>query len=528
MIVDSSELPSDAVITADICIIGAGAAGISIAQSFFSSSLTVALLEGGGMEYEEESQELYKGINKGFPYPLEGSRARYFGGTTNYWAGHVRPFTDNDFDGKPWIGVEGWPITKSDLDDYYQHAFNICMHGTGQDQWDIAYWFKKHGITSSLMDEDKFKVIIEQVMQRSQPSFVSFGTYFKNSLEKSDNVIVYLHSNVIELNTNESGNAIVSCSAYSKTDKQFSVKAKYFVVACGGIENARLLLVSNSTIKSGIGNQKDQVGRYFCDHPHANLGTFIMSGKPQAIEKLFRYNETPSGSKYVGEIELPKKIQKKHKLTNTFMRLLPKVPHSSDGTLSAWEILDNAKKGNVPDDILYHIGNVITEIDTLVERQYYKLSQKSPQRHYKIFMITEPVPTYESQISLIDAKDKFGKQQIGLNWQLNDIDKKTLLFASKTFATEMGRLGLGRVQLKTELENEWPNYLWEKHHHLCTTRMARNSSSGVVDKNCKVFSTKNLFIAGSSTFTTASTAPPTLTIVALALRLAEHIKGKLL
>lgn len=529
MIIDSSELTSNTNIESDVCIIGAGAAGISIAQSFFGTSVSVALLEGGGMEFDSASQEIYKGERRGIPYPdLETSRARYFGGTTNYWAGHVRPLKESDFEAKPWIGVDAWPITKSDIDPYYKQAFSYCMYGTGEFEWDKDYWANKQGITSSPLDDKHFNIIIEQVMHRLKPSFDSFGAYFKENLENSSNVTVYLNSNVTELHTNEDGSSIVLCEVYSKTGKPFSIKAKYFVVACGGIENARLLLVSNSTIKSGIGNQRGLVGRYFCDHPHSNVGRFISTKKFHSIEKLFKYNATTSGSNYIGQFLLTEDVQRKHSLSSTFIRLLPKVPHSSDGTVSAWKIMDEVKKGILPDDLLYHIGNIITEIDSLIEREYYKVTHKTPEKYFSVFQIVESVPSYNSRVLLTDEKDKFGKQRIALNYQISDIDKNTLLFGAKSFATDMGRLGLGRVQLKTELENAWPEYLWEKHHHMCTTRMASDASSGVVDKNCKVFSTNNLFIAGSSVFGSAGGAPPTLTIVALALRLADHLKGRLL
>ncbi|MEJ2295127.1 MAG: GMC oxidoreductase [Candidatus Lokiarchaeota archaeon] len=524
MIIDSSELPKNTTINSDVCIIGAGAAGLAIAQQLMHSNISVALYEGGGMEYDYKSQELYKGENLGIPYPpLDSVRARYYGGTTNFWAGFVAEFSEREFEPRSWIPNSDWPIRKSDIDPYFEKAFSLCMHGSGEYRWDLQYWLDKLGIDSFPYNGDMFNFHITQIMKRTRPEYRNFGLYLYKEISKSKNVTVYLNSNITELNTNPDGNTITSCDAYTLSGNYFSIKAKHYIVACGGIENARLLLASNSTIKSGIGNSSDMVGRYFCAHPSGVLGKLFIPGKKHPFENIFAKNTTKSGSKFTGEFQLSNKYTEKYNLTNCFIWLRPiEEPYVSDGTRSAWTL-----KGKLPDHLLYHLGNVINEIDTIANRQYYKYIKETPVNEFEIQLTFESTPVYDSRVTLVNERDRFNKQLAGLDWELSDIDKNTLLKCAELFAKEMGQTGIGRVQIKDDLSSEWPKYLWTVHHHCCTTRMSDDPSTGVVDKNCKVFSMDNLYIAGSSVFSSACIGRPTYLLVALDMRLADHISKRL-
>lgn len=523
MFIGNADLHETTSIDTDICIIGSGAAGISIAKSFLNTNTQVAVIEAGGFEYDQKSQQVYKGENIGLPYPpLDVTRLRYYGGSTNHWEGNVRPFSTTDFEKHEWLPNSGWPIGKADLDPYYQEAFDICMFGTGANKWSTEYWLNELNYTNALPDSKLLELVFHQRMNRHLPGFRSFGTFFHDELEKSKNISVYLDLNVIELNAGENGNRITSISLVSKSGNLLNLRARIFVLATGGIENARLLLVSNSIIKEGIGNHNGLVGRHFCDHAIVHAGKLITTGK-KPIEKIFGSKTTASGSSFKGQLYISFEFRKRNRLTSSFISLNPEpLPYSASG-LSARRILNGIKYGDLPDNILNELGIIITDIDTLLERQYYKISDAKP-AYYSIWNRIEPSPYYDSRVMLIDETDKYGKQRIALKWTAGNTEKRTVAKTLSAFATEMGRLGIGRVRINPKVESGWENSMHVGNHHMCTTRMAGSSRDGVVDADCKVFSMDNLYIAGSSVFSTGGSGTPTLTLVALALRLAEHLK----
>lgn len=524
MFISAAELQGQPGIDTDICIIGCGAAGIAIARSFLGTNTRVAVIEGGGFEYDTESQDIYKGSSIGLPYPpLDATRLRYFGGSTNHWEGQVRPFASTDFETHEWLPNSGWPIKLPDVEPYYEQAFDICMFGSGTWQWHRDYWLNELDIPNVLPDEKIFELEFFQCMRRVQPNWRSFGTYFRDALEKSENIAVYLDLNVIELNTNEQGDSVSSASLVSKSGKRSTLRARTFVLATGGIENPRLLLVSNKTIKEGIGNQNGLVGRFFCEHPVGHAGRLVTT-ETTPIDKAFAWQTTASGSCYTARLSPSFEFRKKHRLANGFVRLLPAPPPPSESSTAAKHIVEALRRGELPDNLLSEIGTVITDIDSLIERQYHKLRHLKPE-YYTVWIRVEPVPDYSSRVLLTDARDRFGKPRVALNWNVTDLAKNTMNTLASVFSTEMGRLRLGRVQIDTGLENDWENHVHVGNHHMCTTRMAEDAQNGVVDSNCKVFSMDNLYIAGSSVFSTGGSGTPTLTLVALALRLADHLKG---
>src|SRR5882762_922857 len=114
MHIDAKALENNTVIEGDLCIIGAGAAGISMALEWINTSYKIILLEGGGFEYEDQMQDLYSGKNTGQRYfPMKAIRLHYFGGTTGHWAGFCSPFDPIDFEKREWVAHSGWPITKN-------------------------------------------------------------------------------------------------------------------------------------------------------------------------------------------------------------------------------------------------------------------------------------------------------------------------------------------------------------------------------------------------------------------------------
>ena len=261
MHIDARNIENNSLIRGDICIIGAGAAGISMALDLIGSPYKVILLEGGGFEYDDKVQDLYQGRNTGQRYfPIRSSRLHLFGGTTGHWGGLCAPFDELDFKKRSWVPHSGWPIELSDLHPYYEKA-QVPLE-LGPYRYDLEYWREQYP------DMEPFplneEVIWSKMWQFSPPT--RFGSRYRETLEKAENIHLYTYANCTNLAANEAVNRVKEIEISNHEGKTHRVRAKYFVMACGAIQNARLLLASNRQNKVGLGNDRDQVGRYFMEH----------------------------------------------------------------------------------------------------------------------------------------------------------------------------------------------------------------------------------------------------------------------
>src|SRR5579859_6659449 len=261
MHIDARELPNNSLIEGDICIIGAGAAGISMALEFLNTPHKVILLEGGGFQYESQMQDLYKGKTTGQRYfPLESARLHYFGGTTGHWAGFCSPLDPIDFEKRDWVPYSGWPIKRADLDPYYARAQkNLDL---GPYEYEDSYWIARDRKLDSL--PFNHAAVYNKMWQFSPPT--RFGEKYKDTIVKASNIHLYTYANVTNIDANEQASAIQQVTIKNFAGKAHIVKAKKFVLACCSIQNARLLLASNKQAKHGLGNDNDLVGRYFMEH----------------------------------------------------------------------------------------------------------------------------------------------------------------------------------------------------------------------------------------------------------------------
>ncbi len=503
MFVDARQLDSGQVIDADLCIIGAGAAGITIAREYIGSSIRVALIESGGMAYDETTQSLYEGENIGLPsFDLNVNRLRYFGGTTNHWAGHCRPLDPIDFESRQWTPHSGWPINRSDLDPFYVRAQPIV--GLGPYQYDdLGYWQDEIGSPALALDENRLNTV---VYNQSPPT--RFGPVYEKELQDAENVTVYLNANVLEIESNQDATQVTGLKLACIEGPPLSVSAQVYILATGGMENARILLLSNKTNPAGLGNNRDMVGRFFMDHLLLRPGAEISLSDPQTDYSLYSALHRVHDSQMFAILASPEGLLRREKLNNFRLHLLRRPPRYSQP-----------------------LGRVFSRIDGLKEEA--KQLDANPLRQKNrdvasLHLVLEPTPNPDSRIQLSSRKDLFDQQKIEVNWQTLDRDLHNARRALELAALEFGRLGLGRAYADIfGGAQRWPNNLEAGRHHCGTTRMSENEQTGVVDKNCKVHQLSNLFVAGSSVFPTIGYANPTLTIVALALRLADHTRAML-
>ena len=275
MHIDARTSENNTLIEGDICIVGAGAAGITLALQFLNAPLKIILLEGGGFEYEKAMQDLYRGKNTGLPYySLESSRLHYFGGTTGHWAGYCSEYDAIDFKKRDWVHGSGWPLSREDLDPYYGKASDILELQTSPPDADM--------MKSSLAFDRN--VIRNKMWYFSPP--VRFGKKYRDTIVNAANITLYTHANVTDIITNENVSVVEEVTVRNLAGKYLRVRAKKFVLACCAIQNARLLLASNKQARRGLGNDNDLVGRHFMEHLEMNAADLFLP-RPASLD-LYR------------------------------------------------------------------------------------------------------------------------------------------------------------------------------------------------------------------------------------------------
>lgn len=494
MLIDCRELNNKQLMSCDLCIVGAGAAGITLARSFLNSGYSICLMESGGFKPSKRTQELYKGwieFNEepGVEAYLHSSRLRYFGGTTNHWAGLCRNLDSADFRKHEWIEHSGWPIDESDIKPYYSKAAETVEIEPFED-----FDNEKKGCSDyrAFINSDD---ICWKTFHISPPT--RFGRKYRKELVNAKNVRVCINANMLRVSLNKNGDAVKHITCGTLEGIRFNVSAKYFVLSTGGVENARMLLLSNDIQKSGIGNAHDQVGRYFMEHPHyPHAANVIFTSTP---EKLTMYDRSKN-KKSFSVLGFTDRTQEKHHMLNTAMHIVTPQHNSR-------EVLD--------------AGDVFSFFDTL---RTGRSSSNGP--HFaQVLIMSELNPDPNNRVYLDDDVDRLGLRRTRLKLKLTDQHITTITKSIRIFATELARVSNGRLRINfREDDPARRGYYFPANHHAGTTRMSENPKAGVVDRDCKVHGVSNLFVAGSSVFSTVGFANPTFTIVALALRLSDHIR----
>jgi choline dehydrogenase-like flavoprotein len=508
MHVDALKSENGSIIEGDICIIGAGASGISMALDWIGTRHKVILLEGGGFSYEDKMQELYAGKTSGQRYfPLKSIRLHYFGGTTGHWAGYCAPFEEIDFKKRDWVPNSGWPITRKDLDPYYERAQKILE--LGPYEYNEAYWLSKNPSLQSLpLDR---KTLWNKFWQFSPPT--RFGKKYRDNIVHARNIHLYTYANVTSINANENLSSIDSVTIKNFAGKSHTVKAKIFVLACCAIQNARILLASNHQAPKGLGNENDLVGRYFMEHLEMKTAELWLAKPARLSMYMMDFGLTRARA----ELAITEEKQREYKILNGTAELIP-----------------------------LHIGQIMPAFIDMygegkadLEQQFKEFGEKAKKLNadsaksdefmsFQFFTRIEQGPNPDSRVQLDHENDELGMPRAKLHWELTALEKRSLRTMHEIIGKEMGKAGIGRVRLLEYLHDEkdetWPPFTGGGWHHMGTTRMSDDPKKGVVDANCKVHGIDNLYTAGSSNFVTAAAPNPTLTIVALTLRLSDHLK----
>lgn len=518
MIRDFRSYDSEDDIRCDICIAGAGAAGIALALSLAKRHHHVVLLEAGGFDYTEETQDPYVGEIVGRPYhEIATTRLRFLGGSTNHWGGMCSPLEPHDFVKRPWVPYSGWPISFDDLKPWYERAHPWVELGPFDYRREAI---SPDGTTYLPFNEERLR---HKMWHYSRPP-TSFGVEHRARLEAANSVDLLLNANLVDIELETLSDQIGGFVIQTYQGKKATVRARHFVLALGGLENPRLLLNATSDRAAGIGNERDLVGRFFMEHLNADAGQVATDDDRWAssYNSLFRDDR-----QYRAFLLSSEREQRQRQILGSAVGLGP-LFHARERSV-AYESLHKFKmawlRRRLPDDLSGHIVNLITDAFGLKEA----LEERFDPTVY-LYTEAEQAPNPDSRVSLARDRDALGLRRLRLDWRLSEIDKRSIREIAYLIGRELGRLNRGRVGLPLWLLEENiadDDPMIGGYHHMGTTRMSADASTGVVDADCRVFSTSNLFVAGSSVFTTGGCANPTLTIVAMALRLAEHLDRRL-
>lgn len=463
----------------DLVVIGAGPAGITLARALSGRGLRIALLEAGGLEPPgPEASALYAGDIVGLSYPLAASRQRFFGGTSNHWGGWCRPLDASDFEPRDWIPRSGWPIPRSALDEAYRRAHEVLAIGT--DDYDAEAWAD----ADSVLPTDGDGGFGNAAFRFSPP--VRFGTAYRDELAASPDVHVFLHATVTDLE--HEGGRVDAARVRTLDGRDYRFTAPRFVLATGGLEVPRLLLHTQRGDAAALGNASGRVGRYFMEHFGYTPGYVQARGGL----KYFRYADR-DGQALMPVLAPTPESMREHRLNNCCMLFTASEPDPD------W-----------PPGAMQTPG-LVRRLGDAAWR-------------YRVTMINEPTPNPDSRVTLTDERDALGMRRLALDWRILDRDLESVERTVRRLVRWLGSAGLGRVQFTRPISPETTERFTGGMHHMGTARMSADPADGVVDTDCRVHGTDNLFVSSSAVFPTSGYSNPTLTIVALSLRLAAHLQ----
>ena len=502
-------------LSAPICILGAGAAGITLARELAAKKRHVLLIEAGTRELEGKTQQLYVADNIGFPYyDLASCRLRYFGGTTNHWGGYCRANDAIDYEGRADLGIPGWPINHDDLAPYIERAAGVL--GIDSDFFEPAVQLKARGIDQAQLMERRSQLLETKIFQIAQNR--RFSERFRGEVAANPYIRTVEHLNAVELVMDAAGNRIDHVRARTRAGKEVTLRADRFILCCHAIENARLLLASNARMPDGIGNHAGHVGKYFMEHAHIFASRFVPSPDFPSIynrDYLARFHLNAN-------LSLTAEAMRRHGILNYYCRFNP--VYSEASVLRARKRIRRSFWQPASPDLFSDVRTVLGDLGSaFAEPARESAKRGDTPRYFELEHRIEQTPNPRSRVLLTNEPDALGLRRVQLDWQFTDLDLKTFNEGQKIIARELSALNMGRFELEPIDYAALRDRGYGHYHHIGTTRMSAAPADGVVDPNLKVHGVANLYVGGSSVFPTAGYSGPTMMLVGMAIRLADHL-----
>ena len=454
-----------------VIIIGSGIAGISVALKLEKKGIETLIIESGNLDYDEKSQKFLKvdsiGDHKG---DFTANRLRQFGGSSNIWGGNCNPMNEENF--------IDWPIKKKDLDQYENEAREFLK---------LRNNFFQEGFNKNLN-------IYNLVWSK-----VKIDKDYYHHIKKSN--LIHLSLETTFLNFKNIGKSIISIDC-KKKNINFNLKSKFFILACGGIENSRFLLWSKKK-NEGLLNLNSPIGKYYMHHPYHTIGQGLINYK-----KLVDYF-------------------KKKKISN-----FPIITCNNNIYIEANDYF--LKKNNITNSGIYVNFKGVNESNNIIKqlrcfapkfaKEIYDSIKTKEVYELKIRTLQEQAPTEINYIKLSKITDPYGIPLVKLFWKRNKSEITSARIIMEEFGEMLINEDIGRLALEEHLYDHKIDFDFiSGNHQMGGTRMGKNENDSVVDINLKVHGIENLFITGSSVFRSSGHCHPTFTIVQLSLRLADNI-----
>jgi choline dehydrogenase-like flavoprotein len=463
----------------DVCIVGGGPAGITLALKLADKGMSVALLEAGGLAYSEASQSLYAVEKQGLDLYAETTRLRYLGGTSNHWSGRCRPFEAADFTTPPPTGLPGWPISFDEFNRTLPAAMRILDLPEG------GFAENNADMPGGLFPADR----------HAQSAPTRFAEKYLEAMKSSPKLHLHVNCNLVDMVFDPGSGAIRQLIVADYSGRRASVTAGRYVLAMGAIENARMLLNSTSLQTSALPSFK-WVGRCLMEHLNVDLGTFMAAEGTRSTDLQYFTSEALVAREGVGRGNI------------AFGQLSEVVSYGRTAAIKTFM-----------KTLACNLG-VADKVQFITKFQCPGAGT--------IGTLLEQFPSVQgSRVELAEARDALGLRKARVTWTLAPEDKQTIRRLSLAVAKNFAEAGLGFVKLHPAMTDNALELPVSPHaHHMGTTRMASSAEWGVVDENCRMFGVRNLYIAGSSIFPTGGGGNPTMPLIQLALRLSEHL-GKI-
>jgi choline dehydrogenase-like flavoprotein len=546
MIRDARTIAADAELTGDVGIVGAGAAGIALALRLRDSGLRVILLEAGFRQPDPPTQALYAAevARADLHPPGERYRARRFGGSTTIWGGRCVPFDPLDFAPRPWVTDHAWPIAHAEIARHYPAANALCEAGECVYDARLAV---PGGMPALIRGFSPAHFTSDGIERFSCPT--DFAARYQHRLADSDRVLVLLGANCTELVADAQGSRIDHLRVRTLDGPAFRLAAKVVILAAGGLEIPRLLLASRARHAAGIGNASGQVGRHYMCHIAGTIGDLRLAVPRADIHHGYAVVE--DGTYCRRRLALTEATQRQHRLANAVVRLhFPPIPDPSHGLgpLSAlylarpfisYEYAKRLTGGGAPGlrTWLRHAGNVALQPlgtagfllhwlrhRTLAARKFPSVVVPPRGGRFSLDYHAEQQPNPDSRVTLGPGTDRLGMPKLRIDWRYSALDIHTAAQTLRLLQADLAAWGHGTLDYDPAgVERQILGAGAYGGHHIGTARMGASPASSVVDGDCRVHGMTNLYVAGSAVFATSGQANPTLTIVALALRLADHV-----
>ncbi len=529
MIVDlQAETVQDEWLDADICIIGSGVAGLVFANEWFDSDKKVVVLESGGRTLEAPIQRLYTAVSVGVSYvgALLG-RFRVFGGSSTKWGAQLLPFNREDFRDRPWILGSEWPISYDELRPYYDRSIPIM--GADDLPYEAAALRRHLPEIPAWESGGTFNIRYSKFAPFNRRNLAKT---LERPLTQSRHVHVVLHASLTRILFDSSTTTVTGVEVRTSSGQVRQVRCRQLVICAGTLETTRILLSGAPDVfPDGVGNASDLVGRYFQDHVSFRAGE-VVPLQNQRFEQLITshfYKRT----RHYPRFELSYETQKRESLLNVFGHVGVEYPSGSLLIkLREWlRAFQNRQRMAIS---FRDVGRVVTDgvyVFRLMMRVFFGgVFPFMSGSKFVLQVDTEQCPNPESRVSLSDVVDDYGVRQLCIDWRLTEEERRGVMWFCEQLKQEFESTGLAQVHLDATRHaspDRWLHNVSDIYHPAGTTRMHPDPARGVVDANLKIHGLTNMFVASCSVFPASAGANPTFTLMALCIRLADHLKKKL-